>query len=119
MEKLVAVGNNEEKLWGTFAHLSAVAGFVFPLGNIFGPLLIWLLKRNESSFVDANGKNSLNFQISMTIYMVAAGFMSIFIIGIPVLIGLGILNIILVIKASIEANNGKAYQYPLSIVFIK
>lgn len=109
----------EEKLWATFAHLSAVAGFVIPLGNILGPLFVWLIKKNESALVDANGRSSLNFQISMTIYMIAAGFMSIFIIGIPVFIGLCILSIILVIKASIAANNGKTYQYPLSITFIK
>ena len=109
----------QDRTWGMFCHLSAFAGLFVPFGNILGPLVIWLIKRNESSFVDANGKESLNFQISITIYSIVAGFLSIIFIGIPILIGLLIFEIIMIIIATLRANNGEVYHYPITIRFIK
>ena len=51
-------------------HLSSLAGSVIPFGNIVGPLVVWLIKKDEYAFVDDQGKESLNFQISITIYTV-------------------------------------------------
>ncbi len=118
----------EEKTFGMLCPLSALALFVLPsFGNIFGPLIIWLIKKDQSAWLDRQGKEALNFQISIVIYVFAAFFLmfllAITVIGIPlaVLIGLGLAAfwLIMVIMASIEANNGKDFRYPLSIRFIK
>ncbi len=57
--------------WLVLVHLAAFAGIFVPVGQIFGPLLVWLVKRSTSPAVDRHGKAALNFQISMTIYMIA------------------------------------------------
>ena len=98
-------------------HLSAFAGFFVPLGNVWGPLVFWLVKKDEMREVDLHGKESLNFQISMSIYIVVAVVLSLLLIGIPVLIGLVIYWIVAVIIASVRANDGELYRYPLAIRF--
>jgi len=89
------------------------------LGHILGPLAVWLLKRGDSPEIDAHGKESLNFQISMLIYDAIAAILCIFLIGIPILIALWVANTVLVIIASVKASEGKLYQYPFTIRLIK
>ena len=55
--------SKDEKTWAMLCHLSAVAGFVIPFGSILGPLVVWLIKKDEMPIVDLHGKKSLNFQI--------------------------------------------------------
>ena len=76
------------------------------------------MKRDGSPEIDAYGKESLNFQLSMLIYDAVAVVLCIFLIGIPILIGLWILNTVLVIIASIKASEGQLYRYPFTIRFI-
>ena len=109
----------QERTWGMFCHLAALSGFIIPFGNIIGPLIVWLVKKDESSFVDEQGKESLNFQISVTIYCILAGILIVLIIGIFLLIGIGILILVFVIVAAIKANNGESFEYPLTIRFIR
>lgn len=109
----------EARNWGMLCHISSFAGYLVPLGNIFGPLVIWLMKRDEIPLVDEQGKESLNFQISMTIYIIAAAVMSIFLIGIPILVGLVIAEIVLVIVAGVKVVNGEPFSYPLTIRFVQ
>ena len=99
-------------------HLSAFAAFFVPLGNIWGPLIFWLIKKDEIPEVDLHGKESLNFQISMTIYFVVSAFLILLLIGIPMLIAAGVYWMVAVILASVRANNGELYRYPLAIRFI-
>jgi uncharacterized Tic20 family protein len=112
MEEVIS---KDERTWGLFCHLSAFAFFVIPFGHILGPLIIWLIKKDESKFIYENGKEALNFQISITIYGLASILLIIILIGIPILIGLFILDFILVIIAAVKANDGIVYKYPLSI----
>ena len=77
------------------------------------------LKRGDSPEIDAHGKESLNFQISMLIYDAIAAILCIFLIGIPILIALWVANTVLVIIASVKASEGKFYQYPFTIRLIK
>jgi uncharacterized Tic20 family protein len=84
-----------------------------------GPLIVWLAKRSDSAEIDAHGKESLNFQISMLIYNVIAGVLCLVLIGFAILFILHILNLVLVIVASVQASDGKLYRYPLSIRLIK
>ena len=112
--------DNESRMWATFCHLAALVAYLgIPLGNIIGPLVIWLIKKDELPFVDNQGKESLNFQISMTIYSIVALFLCFVIIGIPILAGLVIADLVLVIIAAVKANEGIAYEYPITIRFFK
>jgi uncharacterized Tic20 family protein len=109
----------DERTYGMLCHLLALAGFVVPFGNIIGPLIIWLMKKDEFPFVNDQGKQSLNFQISMMIYAIISAVLTLVIIGLFLLIAVGITNLVLVIIASMRANEGQAYRYPLAIQFIK
>ena len=101
-------------------HATALVGFFLPwAGHILGPLIVWLAKRGNSAEIDAHGKESLNFQISMLIYNVIAGVLSLVLIGFVILAILHILNLVLVIVASIQASQGKFYRYPITIRLIK
>lgn len=111
--------SKDERMWGMLCHISAFAFFIFPFGNIIGPLVIWLIKRDVYQFVNEQGKESLNFQISVTIYALAALLLSIILIGIPILIALFFFNFIMVVVAAIKANDGYHYRYPLSIELIR
>ena len=110
--------NHEERMWAMFCHLSGLAGFIFPFGNIIAPLVIWLIKKEEYPLVNDQGKESINFQISMTIYILASVILIFLVIGIPLLIILGLFSLIVVIIAAIKANEGEKYRYPLTIRFL-
>ncbi|NIM90730.1 MAG: DUF4870 domain-containing protein [Candidatus Aminicenantes bacterium] len=116
---MAKMNETQERTWGLIAHLSALAGFIVPFGHIIGPLVIWLIKKDESPFVDDQGKESINFQISMTLYAVVAAVLVLVVIGIFLLIGIGILDVVLVIVAAVKANAGEKFRYPLTIRFIR
>jgi len=112
--------SSDVRTWCVLSHASALAGFFVPwAGHILGPLIIWLAKRGDSTEIDANGKESLNFQISMLIYNLIAGILCLVLIGFVILAILHLLNLVLVIVASIQAGEGKFYRYPLAIRLIK
>jgi uncharacterized protein len=112
--------SSDIRTWCVLCHASALLGLFFHfLGHLLGPLIVWLVKRGDSPEVDAHGKESLNFQISMLIYDAVALILCIVFIGIPLLIALWVLNTVLVIIASIQASEGKFYRYPITIRLIK
>jgi len=116
----ISVAPSNIRTWVVLCHASALLGLFFHfLGHIFGPLIVWLAKRNESTEIDAHGKESLNFQLSMLIYDAVALILCFVLIGIPILILLWIVNIVLIIVASIKASEGQLYRYPLTIRFLK
>ena len=105
---------------GMLCHLLALTLLLgIPFGNILGPLTIWLLKRHDDPFADFCGKESLNFQISMTIYMLISAVLVFILIGIITMLGLMLANIVLTITAAIKASEGTHYKYPITIRFIK
>lgn len=110
--------NRDERMWAMFCHLSALAGFVIPFGNIIAPLVIWMIKKEEYGMVNEHGKEALNFQISMTIYLIASAILIIVVIGIVLLIILPIFALIVIIIAAIKANEGESYRYPFTIRFL-
>lgn len=117
--------------WAMGCHLAALAFYVgIPFGNILGPLLVWLFKKDEYALVDEHGKEALNFQISLMVYslvtVVAIVVFALTVILIPVAILLGILlavlfvvDLVLIIVAAVKTSNGETFRYPLSIKFIK
>jgi uncharacterized protein len=108
----------EERNWAMGCHLSALLGCVLPFGNVIGPLLVWLLKKNESTLVDAEGKEALNFQISMSIYMMVSAILIIVVIGLPMLFGFALADLILTIIAAVKTSNGERYRYPITLRFL-
>lgn len=104
----------QERQWGMFAHLAALAGFIIPFGNIIGPLIIWQVKKNEMPFVDSQGREALNFQITVTIAFVVCFLLSFILIGFLLMPIVGIGALVLAIIAAIQANQGVDYQYPVN-----
>jgi uncharacterized Tic20 family protein len=112
--------NKEARTMGMLCHLLALCGLLgVPFGHIIGPLVIWLIKREESPFIDACGKEALNFQISMTLYIIVSALLAFVIIGFILLPAILLINLVLTIIASIKASEGTFYQYPLTIRFIR
>ena len=115
-----SVPSSNVRTWNVLCHASALIGFFVPwAGHILGPLIVWLAKRGDSPEIDEHGKESLNFQISMLIYNLIAGVLCLVLIGFVILGILHILNLVLVIVASIQASEGKLYRYPITIRLIK
>ncbi|HZW54505.1 MAG TPA: zinc ribbon domain-containing protein [Candidatus Elarobacter sp.] len=117
---LATVADSPEiRNWAMGAHLSALAGLFIPFGNIAGPLVVWLVKREQSPLVDREGKESLNFQISCTIYAVISALLIFVLIGFPLLIAVGVFNVVFAIVAAVKVSNGQPFRYPLTIRFLR
>ena len=89
------------------------------IGGIIVPLIIWQIKKDEHPFVDEQGKEAVNFQISILIYEVVAGLLMLICVGAFLLLAVMIFNIVFLVIAAIKANDGFHYHYPLCIRFIK
>ena len=111
--------SKDDRTLGLVVHLSAFAGHLFPFAHIIVPLVIWLVKKDSSAFLDDQGKEAVNAQISFTIYMFVAAVLCLILIGFVLLVALWIADIVLVIVAAIAANEGKAYRYPYILRLIK
>ena len=113
------VVDSESRKWGMFCHLLSFIGFIIPFGSIVAPLIVWQSKKDISLFVDEQGKESVNFQISMTIWIIVSCLLVFLLIGFALLAILTVMEIVCVIMASVQANEGKSFRYPLTIRFIK
>lgn len=136
------MNQKDERTWGLLVHLGGIIGMaILPtVGNIIGVLVLWLIKRNESKFVDNQGKEAINFQITLSLAAVAVnlvnniatGFWSLTnfwrhargdfynVWGWTSLLGvIWLLNVIFSIIAAVKANNGESYKYPLSLRIVK
>ena len=121
-----STSDQQNRTWAMLCHLSALAGLIIPFGNIVGPLVVWLIKKDEMPIVNEYGKESLNFQISMSIYMCALGivaailaFVMVGFILFPLIGVVGLADLVLVIIASMQANKGIAYRYPFNLRLVK
>jgi uncharacterized protein len=102
--------------WVVFCHLGGLL-------TILIPLIIWLLKKMESPFIDEQGREIVNYQISALIYGMVLGVMMITVIGIPVAVlgmtALGIISLVSMIRGAIKASNGEGFLYPINLRLIK
>ena len=117
--------NRDARMWAMFCHLAGLGGLVVPaVGAVIGPLIVWMIKKEESPFVDQHGKEAVNFQISMLIYGAVGSILCLITcVGaflIPLVGGaIAILDLVFLIIAAIKANDGHYYRYPLTIRLIK
>ncbi|MFN0083892.1 MAG: DUF4870 domain-containing protein [Blastocatellia bacterium] len=111
--------SSEERNWAMAAHLLALVGyFAIPFGNIIAPLVIYLMKKDQSPFIADQARESLNFQISMTLYMIVAGIMVLVLIGFILLPVLFVAGLVLTIMAAVKVSNGIGYRYPFTLRLI-
>jgi|SRR5688572_33492699 uncharacterized Tic20 family protein len=137
----MATREQDVRTWSMLCHLAALAGFLFPLGSVIGPLIIWQIKKNELPEIDPHGKEAVNFQLTILIVNIIAGIAIAAVLGIGfgfgqfwrspfyavgggfglgiILVIINLLSWILAIVAGIKANNGEFYRYPISFRFIK
>jgi len=109
----------DERQWAMFCHLAAFVGFILPFGNIIGPLVLWLIKREESPYIDEQGKEALNFQITMTIAYAVAFLLFIVFVGLLLLPALIIFDVVFLIMAVIKTSEGAPWRYPLTLRLVK
>ncbi len=109
-------GSQDQRILAAITHISAI----FPLGFGFvGPLIIYLIKKDEGGFVAENARNALNFQLTMLILNAIAWFLVIILIGFVMLWVLGIINVVLVIIAAWKSYEGYVYNYPFTIEIVR
>ncbi len=146
--------DSHQKNIATFIHLSTFSRFIIPLGNYIGPIILWALNKNKSEFIDTHGKQAINFQISILLYTIIIGTLTIPFFIFKILNGIDfidfhgfhnvhlnigqpspllyisgalgfiavlcfIIEMICIIVASLKARDGKLYNYPLTINFLK
>lgn len=104
------VPTSDERTLAILAHVLSFFFWIFPA------LIIYLIKKNESPFVTAHARESLNFQITITIIAIV---LVLTVVGIFLLWVLGIIRLILVIVATIKASENKLYRYPMTIRLVK
>jgi uncharacterized Tic20 family protein len=109
----------DEKTMGMFAHLSALAGYIIPFGNIIGPLIVMLVKKDQSAFVVDQAREALNFQITIMLAVILSIALMFCVVGFFILPVLGIVNIVFIIIAAIKANGGEPYRYPMTLRLVK
>ena len=117
---------SQARTWNMLCHLSALAGYAIPFGNVLGPLLVWQIKKNEFPSVEEHGKAALNFQLTVLIALfvgiIATVLLSFVCIGfllIPVVVLIGLAGLVFAVVAGIKANNGEPYRYPWSLTLVK
>lgn len=109
-----------ERTWGMLAHLSALVGVVVPLfGCVLGPLVVWLGRRDQSSFVEGQAKEALNFNISVFLALIVCSFLMLVFIGFILGAALFIAWLVMTLIAAIKASEGIPYRYPLSLRLVK
>ena len=111
----------DEKSWGMYVHLAALAGLVIPGGNLIGPLVVWMIKKDEMPFVDRHGKEEVNFQLNILILALLTLPIVIITFGIGIFlpVAVGIIGAVMPVVAGMKANNGEEYQYPYIVRMIK
>jgi len=115
-----AVPTENERTWGMLAHLAALVGLVVPvIGNIAGPWFVWMSKRAESSFVGEQARESLNFNITVSLGAILCGFAALIFIGLLLGLALFIAWLVLTLTAAIRASEGVHYHYPFSLRLVK
>ncbi len=114
--------NKDARMWGMICHLAGLGGLIpiVPIiGSVIGPLIVWQIKKDDFGFVADQGKEALNFQISILMYAIVSGLLCFACVGFVLLPAVYIFDLIFLLIAAVKANDGEHYRYPLTIRFIK
>lgn len=113
--------SKNERQWAMGCHLIGLCGVVVPVpaAGLIGALVLWLLKREDGAYIDDQGKESLNFQISLLIYAFACLLLSFIAIGVLLFFPLVVFGFVCIIMATIKASEGSAFRYPACIRLVK
>lgn len=127
MDEEIGIERDAQK-WGMFCHLAGLMGLVsctcIPVAGLVVPLIIWLVKREDHPYIDSQGKEAVNFQLSMTIYGFGLAILLAVIHIVPFLgpliafivwTAFCLADLVLIIIAAMAANDGKDYQYPFNL----
>jgi uncharacterized Tic20 family protein len=110
----------EARKWAMLCHYAAFAWLLMPMvANVLGPLILWQLKKDLDPFVDEQGKEALNFQITVSLALMASGALMWILVGFPLAVLVSLAALILTIIAGIKANTGEHYRYPLCLRLVK
>ncbi|MBE3595407.1 MAG: DUF4870 domain-containing protein [Hydrogenibacillus sp.] len=115
------MNDEDARTWAMFVHLSALLTFVLPIPftTVLAPLILWQMKKKEHSFVDDQGKEAVNFQLSILLYVIVSTVLILIVIGIVLLIAIAVFWFVMTIIAAVKAKNGEAFRYPLVIRFLR
>lgn len=116
--------DKDARMWGMFCHLAGLA-FLVPVvlgvGAVIGPLIVWIIKKEQFPFVDEQGKEAINFQLTMLIYGIVSLVLFLACIGFILLPAVALIDIVLAVIAAVSANDGYHHRYPKPFIirFIK
>lgn len=113
--------SKNERQWAMGCHLVGLCGLLIPnlILGLVGTLVLWLVKRDDGAFIDEQGKEALNFQITLLIYLFACFALSFIAIGLLLLLPLGLFAFVCIIVAAVKVSDGISFRYPACIRLIK
>ena len=118
--------SKDHKQWAMFCHLAGLAGFVIPFGGVVAPIILWQMKKDESPFIEEQGREAVNFNITVAVaaavtfaVMFVTMFFFIGFLLMPVLFGIMVAHVAYAVIAGLKAGEGVDYRYPWSIRFVK
>ena len=112
--------SSDARQWAMICHIVALVGLLGNgIGFVLGPLIVWLLKREEDPFIDEQGKEALNFQITMFVALVISLILAFVLIGFVLFFIVMVAMVVFPIIGALKANEGVHYRYPITIRFIK
>ena len=114
----VVTTTSDERLWAAAAHGSTLLGYVVPFGNLAGPVVVWLVKKDSSEFVAKHALQALNFQIVALFAMLVFSALACFLIGIPLLLALTVATLVFTIQGVVAAADGREYTYPIDVEIV-
>lgn len=109
----------EERNWALGAHLSGLLGYVVVVGSVIGPLVIWLVKKEESEYIAEQALEALNFQITIFILSLICAVLALCVVGLLLLFPILVADLVLTIMAAVAASRGEPYRYPFSLRLIR
>ncbi len=113
------LSEKEARKWAMICHLSALVGLLGNgIGFLIGPLVVWLIKREDDPLIEEQGKEAVNFQLTMFLALLVSALLVFVLIGIPLLIMFGLMMVIFPIIAGVKTSNGEHYRYQISIRFL-
>lgn len=110
----------EERQWAALAHLSAFLILLVPvIGGLLGPLLVWIFRKDDMPFVRTQGREAINFQISVLVALAVSGLLLFVLVGLVLLPLVLLMNFVLIVVAAIQASDGRDYRYPFNLRLLR